>query len=203
MKFKFVFFFLLFHSILFGQNTETSNLESRLNQLDKQRDSLLDLKFQLEIEDLVSRINNEMEQNDLRTQVSIHRLWGLSNDLNRLLKQKLSIASPEISNSLLQRLDTQSEGTNNREDIQLGSRNVISRPKPRYDCDGEGIVVVRIWVDPNGSVKKVEGGVLGSSTSNSCLVKRSEEAALKTRFEGDSNAPSLQTGTIEYRFYRQ
>ncbi len=94
-------------------------------------------------------------------------------------------------------------GTGNSGDYQLGSRKALGRPKPLYDCEGEGVVVVRIWVDRAGVVQRVEGGVSGSTTSQSCLVSRAEEAARKTRWEGDPAATDLQIGTIRYRFSRQ
>jgi len=94
-------------------------------------------------------------------------------------------------------------GTDNSGDYQLGSRKALGRPKPLYDCEGEGVVVVRIWVDRVGVVQRVEGGVSGSTASQSCLVRRAEEAARKTRWEGDPAATDLQIGTIRYRFSRQ
>mgnify|MGYP003333967327 FL=1 len=94
-------------------------------------------------------------------------------------------------------------GTGNSGDYQLGSRKALVRPKPLYDCEGEGVVVVRIWVDRAGVVQRVEGGVSGSTTSQTCLVSRAEEAARKTRWEGDPAATDLQVGTIRYRFSRQ
>jgi hypothetical protein len=87
---------------------------------------------------------------------------------------------------------------------QLGSRSALERPKPRFDCDGEGIVVVKIYVDRNGAVKRADGqGMKGSTTNNECLIRRAEEAALKTRWQADPQALELQIGTIRYNFQRQ
>ncbi|MDG1252421.1 MAG: hypothetical protein P8N56_01970 [Schleiferiaceae bacterium] len=94
-------------------------------------------------------------------------------------------------------------GRGNSGDYQLGSRRALERPKPIYDCEGDGVVVVKIWVNRNGVVQRVEGGVSGSTTSQSCLITRAEEAARKTRWEGDPSATDLQVGTIKYRFTRQ
>ena len=86
---------------------------------------------------------------------------------------------------------------------QLGTRSALDRPKPRYDCDGEGIVVVKVYVDRNGVVKRADGqGQKGSTTSEECLIRRAEEAALKTRWQGDASALELQVGTIRYNFQR-
>ncbi len=87
---------------------------------------------------------------------------------------------------------------------QLGTRSALERPKPRYDCDGEGIVVVKVYVDRNGVVKRADGQGQKGSTANAsdCLIRRSEEAALKTKWQADPNALELQVGTIRYNFQR-
>ena len=85
-------------------------------------------------------------------------------------------------------------------DYQLGNRKPISRPKPDYICDEEGLVVVQIEVDVNGRVTKATAGVKGSTTTAACLLLQAKEAALKTTWQPDSKAPSKQVGTIKYRF---
>jgi len=85
-------------------------------------------------------------------------------------------------------------------DYQLGNRKPISRPKPDYICDEEGLVVVQIEVDVNGRVTKATAGVKGSTNTAACLLSQAKEAALKTTWQPDSKAPSKQVGTIKYRF---
>lgn len=86
---------------------------------------------------------------------------------------------------------------------QLGTRSALERPKPRYNCDGEGIVVVKVYVDRNGVVKRADGqDQKGSTTTNECLIRRAEEAALKTKWNPDPNSLELQVGTIRYNFQR-
>jgi outer membrane biosynthesis protein TonB len=85
-------------------------------------------------------------------------------------------------------------------DYQLGNRKPISRPKPDYICDEEGVVVVSIEVDINGNVIKATPGVKGSTNTAACLMSQAKEAALKTKWSSDSKAPSKQVGTIKYRF---
>jgi len=91
-------------------------------------------------------------------------------------------------------------GSGNGGDYQLGNRKPISRPKPDYICDEEGVVVVSIEVDTNGNVTKATPGVKGSTNTASCLMSQAKEAALKTKWSSDSKAPSKQVGTIKYRF---
>ena len=95
------------------------------------------------------------------------------------------------------------QGSGGDGDYQLGGRIPLSKPKPTYDCNEEGKVVVKIWVDQSGSVVRAEAGERGSTTAASCLLRRAEEAAKKTKFQGDPDAPDRQIGTIIYRFYQK
>jgi len=91
-------------------------------------------------------------------------------------------------------------GTGSGGDYQLGNRKPINRPKPAYNCDEEGLVIVEIEVDKNGRVIKATPGVKGSTNTASCLLADAKAAALKTTWNQDSKAPSKQIGIIKYRF---
>ena len=91
-------------------------------------------------------------------------------------------------------------GSGNAGDYQLGNRKPLSRPKPNYICDEEGLVVVRIEVNVNGKVIKATPGVKGSTNTATCLLTQAKQAALKTKWTSDNKAPSKQIGTIKYRF---
>lgn len=85
-------------------------------------------------------------------------------------------------------------------DYQLGNRKPISRPKPNYICDEEGLVVVSIEVNVYGKVIHATPGIKGSTNTAACLLSQAKEAALNTTWQPDSNAPSKQIGVIRYRF---
>lgn len=85
-------------------------------------------------------------------------------------------------------------------DYQLGNRKPISRPKPNYICDEEGLVVVSIEVNVYGRVINATPGIKGSTNTAACLLSQAKEAALNTTWQPDSNAPSKQIGVIKYRF---
>ena len=85
-------------------------------------------------------------------------------------------------------------------DYNLGNRTPLNRPKPDYICNEEGLVVVSIEVDTNGNVTKATAGVKGSTNTAQCLLSQAEKAALLTKWNKDTNAPSKQVGTIIYRF---
>ncbi|WBX74124.1 energy transducer TonB [Tenacibaculum pacificus] len=83
----------------------------------------------------------------------------------------------------------------------LAGRKALSKPVKQPDCQEEGTIVVSIEVNQNGKVIKVQtGGLKGSTSSAPCLEKAAKEAALKTTWNADGNAPSKQRGTIIYKF---
>nr|WP_298994280.1 energy transducer TonB [uncultured Polaribacter sp.] len=82
----------------------------------------------------------------------------------------------------------------------LAGRKALTKPIEKPDCQEEGTVVVKIEVDKNGKVIRAIPGVKGSTNTAACLLKPAKEAALKTTWNADANAPSKQIGTIIYKF---
>ncbi|MEN8125933.1 MAG: energy transducer TonB [Bacteroidota bacterium] len=91
-------------------------------------------------------------------------------------------------------------GSGSGGNYRLGNRKALTKPKPTYDCNEEGNVYVEISVDKNGNVIAARTGVKGTTNSAPCLLQRAKEAALKTKFNPDSNAPAKQVGLIIYNF---
>ncbi|MBS3806425.1 MAG: TonB family protein [Bacteroidales bacterium] len=88
-------------------------------------------------------------------------------------------------------------------DFTLEGRNPESLPKPEYQYQVEGKVVVEITVDKQGNVKKAEAGMKGSTTLNDKLLRAARKAALNARFDPKPDAPAYQKGTITYYFRLQ
>jgi TonB family protein len=82
----------------------------------------------------------------------------------------------------------------------LGGRGFQSLPKPAYEYQEEGKVVVEVSVDRSGKVTQAIPGIKGSTTLNEYLLRVAKEAALKARFDPKSDAPVIQKGTITYNF---
>ncbi|CAM1333954.1 energy transducer TonB [Tenacibaculum aestuariivivum] len=82
----------------------------------------------------------------------------------------------------------------------LAGRKALSKPIRKPNCQEEGTVVVSIIVNQNGKVIKATPGVKGSNNTALCLLKAAKEAALKTQWNADGNAPPKQSGTIIYKF---
>jgi len=83
---------------------------------------------------------------------------------------------------------------------RLGGRKALTKTKYTQDCNESGTVVVKIEVDKNGNVINATPGAQGTTNSASCLLDPARRAALDTRFNKDSKAPSRQVGYITYVF---
>jgi len=83
---------------------------------------------------------------------------------------------------------------------RLGNRKALTKPKPDFECNEQGIVVVKIYVDAQGYVKKAQAGVRGTTNPAPCLLNAAKRAALKTKWSPDPKAPALQIGKIIYNF---
>lgn len=84
--------------------------------------------------------------------------------------------------------------------IQIKGRKAKILTKPVYSGHEEGVVVVKITIDKMGNVLKAIGGYKGSTTINKMLIKVSEDAAMRSQFSPDANAPEEEEGTITYQF---
>ncbi len=83
---------------------------------------------------------------------------------------------------------------------RLGGRKALNKEKRIPNCNESGTVVVRIVVDRNGKVLSATPGIKGTTNTASCLMKPAKAAALATKFNNDSKAPSKQVGSIAYTF---
>ena len=81
----------------------------------------------------------------------------------------------------------------------LKGRTVVGiLPKPSYGINVEGTVIVQIEVDWYGNVTKAIPGVEGTTITNKELWDAAQNAAMKTHFSFNVDAPTAQTGTITY-----
>ena len=87
--------------------------------------------------------------------------------------------------------------------FSLAGRNPESLPKPDYNYQIEGKVVVEITVDKYGKVTDAVPGVKGSTTLDANLLAAAKRAALKAKFDKKPDAPAYQKGTITYFFKLQ
>jgi TonB family protein len=82
----------------------------------------------------------------------------------------------------------------------LEGRTSSSLPRPVYNEQESGTVVVTIWVNQYGDVEKAQAGAPGTTTSSPALWAAARAAAMKSKFKMKADAPALQEGTITYVF---
>ena len=82
----------------------------------------------------------------------------------------------------------------------LNGRNLKSNGSVVQQCNEEGIVVVRIIVDPKGKVIEAKPGVKGSTNIHPCLLKPAIETAFLHEWYPDDKAPSKQIGFVVVNF---
>ena len=73
-------------------------------------------------------------------------------------------------------------------------------PRPSFGVQAEGVVVVEIWVDNYGIVKRAVAGAEGTTVTDKTLWQAARKAALGAHFNMSADAPVLQEGTITYIF---
>ena len=84
-------------------------------------------------------------------------------------------------------------------EYDLGGRGILGTlPRPTFNVNASGKVVVRITVNPQGQVIAAEP-TTGTTTSNQALRTAAVEAAKKAKFAVADNAGNQQ-GTITYNF---
>ena len=91
-------------------------------------------------------------------------------------------------------------GKGNGTGYDLGGRGAKSLHRPSDDFSEEGTIVVDIWVDKAGKVVRAEVARKGTTLINSDMRQKAIQAALRSTFAADANAPEEQHGTITYTF---
>lgn len=87
-------------------------------------------------------------------------------------------------------------GSGNSSGFGLNGRNKKSNKKFPQDCNEEGKVVVKIFVNNSGKVTKTTI----QQSDNPCLNAAAKKTAMSYRFNADAKAPSTQTGFVVVNF---
>ena len=91
--------------------------------------------------------------------------------------------------------------TSGEPDAKLKGRTVVGTlPKPSYNVQNSGKVVVDILVDRYGNVTAAVPGGEGTTVTDKTLWEAARKAALNTQFNVKADAPAQQAGTITYVF---
>ncbi len=82
----------------------------------------------------------------------------------------------------------------------LGGRGSLHLEQPTAKFKEQGTVIVSIWVDQDGVVKKAQVSAKGTNVLDQNLRKIAVDAAYNSTFAKDNTAAELQRGTITYNF---
>lgn len=91
-------------------------------------------------------------------------------------------------------------GVGSSDGYELANRRAIRKPKPKYNCNKTGVVVIRVWVNTEGETYKAELDLKNTTDTSPCLVNEAKAAALETTWLADANATPTQIGSIIYNF---
>ena len=91
-------------------------------------------------------------------------------------------------------------GKGNGIGYDLGGRGCKNLPKPPQDFPEEGHIVVEIWIDREGQVIRAEISPKGTTIVNNDMRQSAIQAAKRSIFNADPDAPEEQHGTITYTF---
>jgi len=80
----------------------------------------------------------------------------------------------------------------------LGNRKVLKIPSIKDDSQKKGRVVVKICVDAKGDVVSSDYTMMGSTTSDTYLIKLAEEGAKGYKFSPSANPKECGKVTIEF-----
>ena len=124
-----------------------------------------------------------------------------------MAKKDTSLTAPHSSSEASQTFKPGQSDGNIKEGKTTGSASasvkgrtaVGSLPKPAYNAQNDGKVVMRVKVDQYGNVKEAYLDD-GSTTNDKELVNAARNAAMKAKFNVDFSAPVIQDGTITYIF---
>ena len=90
-------------------------------------------------------------------------------------------------------------GQGNGPGYDLGGRGATTLQRPPREFPEEGHIVVEIWVDRQGNVVRT-GIAKGTDITNTEMRNMAMDAAKRSKFAPDPNAPEEQKGTITYTF---
>ena len=97
--------------------------------------------------------------------------------------------------------NTDNGRTDGKPNAHVQGRNTVGNlPRPVYNVQEGGIVVVDIWVDNYGNVVKAVPGGDGTTVLDKSLIAAARKAAMETHFNMSAEAPAMQQGTITYYF---
>lgn len=150
------------------------------------RNKFFDEKYQRDIEDAEKMVDKVNKQ------------------LSKKIPQTTQFSMPEVTTEGQDRDSIKNTVYSGKSNIHyyLENRFHVRLPIPVFLAKSGGLITIDIQVDRNGRVVKAEARP-ANTISDPMLPVYATQAAERTVFNSDSKAPSIQKGTITYRFVAQ
>ena len=182
---------------------------ARILEQKRQQKELLEKQRQREEQERLAKIEKERQEQQERER----KIAAINNKAKNIFGKGSQNSTSKSQGKTFpggnQGAPTGAANSNNYSGTGLGSKGIsyslngrtsLSIPKPDYNYQEGGKVVVEVTVDRNGKVVNARAGMPGSTTSNAHLYNAAKKAALKASFNDAPKAPAYQKGTITYNF---
>jgi len=160
---------------------------------------------------------------EVRRNIAINTAEQLTKEIStekyiEQLKQELNIMDPpdnwkeKLAAEYQEKIpEAEKQAENEKQAQYSGETNVTYNLKnrrgrlyiPVYKCQGGGKVVVEIIVNQQGKVIGTDINHDESLADDECLYTEAANAAIRSRFNADYDAPNRQKGSITYLFISQ
>lgn len=149
------------------------------------------------IEKMIEEIKNDLDEYGSDEGI------GKTKGLKEYKKDSLKAVQEREKQRILDSLESIEYSGPSSVYYSLEGRHKIFLPIPVFTCEGEGLIVVQIWVTRDGKV--IQSKILKekSGVEDECLFEAALLASRKTRFNVSSKSPEQQQGTITYHFVKQ
>jgi len=193
-----------------------SNNESVFNKIEKQ--NISSLKSNLKSDKVISQ-NDESEiltinkknkflenkpENKIQetTEKTVQSFLGnLSKNLkSEEIENKAVIGTNEFKDIYSSTYYTKEIVSLDKKQYGLNGRSLMSSGLFPHECNEEGLVVVKIVVDPNGNVISADPGIKGSTNVDNCLLEPAKKTAMSFKWFPDESAPKKQIGFVVIQF---
>jgi colicin import membrane protein len=152
--------------------------------------------------------NNKSSENKLENKINESTEKTVKSFLSNLSKNKRTEENENILDNETNKFNdiysstyyTKKNATEDKNQYGLNGRNLRSSGLVSHKCNEEGIVVVKILVDPSGNVISADPGVKGSTNIDNCLLDPAKKTALTFKWFPDKNAPDKQVGFVVIQF---
>ena len=193
--------------VMTQENTEAPSLDTKSNKTEKPKEPVKTEPTPEELE--LQRIEKERLEKQRKLDEQFGKVSSSKSGGEGVTQSGGDQGDPNGDPNSPNRTGGSSGGGGGSGNYMLGNRQALTKPAPDPcpNNSDEGRVVVKIFVDREGNVtraipgEKIPGGV-ATTTTSSCLFDKAKGAAMRTKWQADSDAEPTQIGYIIYNFVK-